>query len=156
MVLHIVTALLFESGVYFSPHFRLSNYYHIAENFWGGNLSWISRFCGYLRKFSQWNSGAWSFGGTSEQPAKVLSMKIFFPPTCESFFPRKFPAIWRYMIFKGRQVKYAQYHRYLRVVSDCMHSIQQWTVCNLLTHACTWYYLKTANNNEHNHTPRCS
>ena len=125
--------LLFESGVYFSPHFRLSNYYHIAENFWEGKPSRISMFRGYLRKFSRQNSRAWSFGGTSEQPAKVLSMKIFFPPTCESFFPQKFPTIWHYMVFKGGV--------WLKKYNICMHSIQQWTVHNLLTHACTWYYI---------------
>ena len=37
--------------------------------------------------------GVASFGSTSEQSAEVFPMKIFFPPICESFLPRKFPAI---------------------------------------------------------------
>ena len=53
--------------------------YHTAENFRGRKLLRISRFCGYLPKFSPWNLGRgvlWH--GTSEQSAKVFSAKIIF------------------------------------------------------------------------------
>ena len=37
-----------------------------------------------------------SFGGTSEQSTKVFSVKMFFPPICESFLPQKFLTV-RYL-----------------------------------------------------------
>ena len=46
--------------------------YHIAGNFQERKLSRISRFCGYLGKFSLQNLG------TSEQSAKNFPMKILF------------------------------------------------------------------------------
>ena len=68
--------------------------YHIAENFQGRKLSWISRFCGYTRKFSLRNLGRGVLRhGKSEQSAKVFSAKIGFSPIRGSFLPWKFPAI---------------------------------------------------------------
>ena len=56
-----------------------------------GKLSWILRFCGYLRKIG----GVASFGGSSEQSAKVFSMKIYFPSIRESFL---LYSIWGYLL----------------------------------------------------------
>ena len=59
----------------FNPSFSFC----IAGNFWGRKLSWIFRFCGYLRKFSPLNLGAWDlWRGKSEQSMKVFSAKIVF------------------------------------------------------------------------------
>ena len=68
--------------------------YRIAENFRGRKLSRISRFCGYMQKFSLQNLERgilWLC--KSEQSAKVFPAKIVFSPIHESFLPRKFPAI---------------------------------------------------------------
>ena len=54
----------------------------------------ILRFCGYTQEFSPRNLGhgvLWHC--KSEQSTKVFSAKIVFSPICESFLPRKFPAI---------------------------------------------------------------
>ena len=65
--------------------------YRIAENFRGRKLSQISRFCGYMRKFSLRNLGCgviWRC--KSEQSTKVFSAKIVFSLIRESFLPQKF------------------------------------------------------------------
>jgi len=58
--------------------------YRIARHFQGRQLLQISRFCGYLQKFSPRNLGTYigSFGGTSEQSTKVSRKN---PPICKSF-----------------------------------------------------------------------
>jgi len=60
----------------------LSSRYHIAGKFWGRKLSRISEFCVYSQKFSPQNLGVW-------HPLVEQKWAI-----CESFLPRKFPAIW--------------------------------------------------------------
>ena len=103
-ILHYIVNLVQEC--YYHEENKVSNYikrytyynYHIEENFWGRKLSWISRFCGYTRKFSPWNLGRgvlWH--GQSEQSAKVFSVKIVFSPICKSFLPQKFTTI-RYTV----------------------------------------------------------
>ena len=69
-------------------HFQCERMYHIAGKLQGRKLS---RFCGYLRKFSPRNLGVF-WHGKSEQSAKVFSMKIVFYQF-ESFLPWKFHAI---------------------------------------------------------------
>ena len=71
--------------------------YRIPENFQGRKSLQISRFCDYSRVFSMQFEGMASYGGTSEQSAKVFSMKIFFSLICESFLPRKFPAVQQFL-----------------------------------------------------------
>ena len=69
--------------------------YHIVGNFQGRKHLRISRFYGYLRKFSLWNFGAWHLLLAPASNLQNFSpWKSFFPPICESFLPRKFPAIW--------------------------------------------------------------
>ena len=48
----------YKRGHVITSSSKLSNY-HIAGNFRGRKLSQFSRFCGYLRKFSPRNLGAW-------------------------------------------------------------------------------------------------
>ena len=48
----------------------------------------------FTKVFSMKLGGMASFGSdTSKQIAKVFSMKMLFPPNCESFLPGRFPAI---------------------------------------------------------------
>ena len=46
-----------------------------------------------MKVFSTKFGGMASFGGTSEQSAKVCSANIYFPPICERFILQKFPVI---------------------------------------------------------------
>ena len=70
-------------AIYFTSYYNNSEpltmiYYLIVGNFRGRKLSRISRFYGYSQKFSPWNFGRgviWH--GTSEQSAKVFSLKSF-------------------------------------------------------------------------------
>ena len=64
----------------------------------------------FAKVFSAKFGGMAFFSGASEQPTKVLLMKIFFPPTHERFFPTK---VSRYTVFR------------LKKYNICMHSIQQ-------------------------------
>ena len=67
--------------------------YRIAENFQGRKLSRISRFCGYLRKFSLRNLGAWH----PLTPYKRVICKSFlrenriFHQFAKVFFLKSFP-----------------------------------------------------------------
>ena len=80
------------SAGYFADFF--CKRYRTAENFRGRKLSRISRFCGYLWKFSLWNLGRGiDWCSKSEQSAKVFLTESYFSPICESFLPRKFLAI---------------------------------------------------------------
>ena len=68
---HLDTSILLQ--VSSRPQYSTS--YGITGNFQGWKLSRISRFCGYLRRFSLRNLGAWaSFGAT-----KVSNLQKFSP-----------------------------------------------------------------------------
>ena len=71
-------------------HKKKERSYNIAGNFRGRKLLQISQFCGYSQKFSLRNLGhgiLWH--GTSEQPAKVFSVKIVFFTIPQKFSPSK-------------------------------------------------------------------
>ena len=70
-----------------------SQSYCTAENYWGR----ISRFCGYLRKFSPWNLGngvLWR--GTSEQSTNVFS---YSSPIRDFFSLKSFPLYSSFLYF---------------------------------------------------------
>ena len=70
-------------------HFCQINF-RIAGNFRGRKRSWISRFCGYLWKFSPWNLRAWRpLAQQKRQSAKVLSTKIVFFTNSQKFSSSK-------------------------------------------------------------------
>ena len=67
-----------------------SDHYRIAENFRGRKLSRISRFCGYLEKFSSWNLGAWHpLAAQASNSRKFFSVKSVFPANLWKFSPSK-------------------------------------------------------------------
>ena len=68
--------------------------YHIAGNFWRRKLSRISRFEPVRESFLCEIWGMVSFGAArTSSPRKFSLLKSYFSPICESFLPRKFPAI---------------------------------------------------------------
>ena len=66
----------------------------IVRLFRGRKLLWISWFCGYLRFLCKIWGQCIRWRGKREQ--KFSLQKLYFPPICKSFLPRKFPAI-RYL-----------------------------------------------------------
>ena len=62
--------------------------YRIVGNVRGRRLSRISQFCGYSRKFSPQNLGAWR-PLAREQSAKVFSTKIVLFTSPQKFSPSK-------------------------------------------------------------------
>ena len=69
-------------------------YYWIARNFQGRKLSRISQFCGYPRKFSLQNLGAWS--PLAQHKWTVFSAKIIFFTNREKFSSLKFSHFYYY------------------------------------------------------------
>ena len=69
--------------------------YHIAGNFQGRKRVWISRFCGYLLKFSPQNFGAWHLW---QHLWNFPLQKFYFPP--KVFSHENFLLDWIYD-FKG-------------------------------------------------------
>ena len=61
---------------------------------YSGKLSRISRFCGYLRKFSPAKfGGVASLAAPASNLQKFSQQKSYFPPIRKSFLPRKIPTI---------------------------------------------------------------
>ena len=69
----------------------LATYYRIAENLQGRKLLQISRFCGYMRKFSLRNLETWHPLGHKRASAKDFSTKIVF-----STNSRKLSLFWKF------------------------------------------------------------
>ena len=73
----------------------LTDIYHMAGNIWGRKPSWISRFCGCLRKFSLRNLGVWHL--LVRHKRAICESFLRENHICESFLPQKLPATWYWL-----------------------------------------------------------
>ena len=76
-----------------SVHCSIVPRYCMAENFRGRKLSWFSRFCRYTRSFLHKRWGVVSFATAKASTLRKFYPQSYFHQFCESFLPRKFPAI---------------------------------------------------------------
>ena len=76
----------------FCRTYEMKNYC-VPEKLWGRKISQISRFCGYLQKFSPWNLGAWCPLARQKQAIRGSflreSLKIIFFTNLWLFSPAK-------------------------------------------------------------------